>query len=354
MIDRIVGMHIGNRTMDMSFPPFGTYSIMTSVVEAPLRPMSADTCPSVDDPIDVDISHLSGMTMTELTKQPKIHLITTSPAVSKRSSLMASSKRASVNTTSTTKSQLRHSNHLLIEMLQNIQSELATQRTIMLDIQHRVSHLEDESSIGEDNSNTLAALKALEGGKDASRRSSKMIGPEGLFWWETCRNFARNSESPIDMGEFLRTPRPSSGLKESLRPNTPPTTPPAVDDLPPLTPTSEECDSNVSTPMKHDILLGEEIFSSTPRGSGVDDDAGSDIKERVVEVNKKRLPAPPVLLPPPGAKSVVAEFEEAEPEVTQNPHRFYKGVKSLSTYKALLKHKATEKGKMIQYCCAIK
>jgi hypothetical protein len=217
----------------------------------------------------------------------------------------------------------------------------------MLDIQHRVSHLEYESSasVGNDTPQA-AALNALEGRQ--SRRNSKLMAPETSHWWQACQNFARNSETPFSATEFLRTPRPYSGIdwKYGPQPDTPPESPPKVDELPGLTPTSEEGDSDVITPRKHDFdfQLGE-VAHSTPKIKHAD--LENDIKEHTVEVDKKKMPAPPVLQPPPGGKPIEAERDEIEavaPVPVDNPHRYYKGVKSLATYKALMKHKTTDKG----------
>lgn len=326
---------------------------MTSVLEAPVSPMSAYAYPSVHDAASkMDITHLSGATMADLIMEPKIHLVNASPATSKCAS-MISSKRVSVASQSTTKSALRQSNQLLIEMLQNIQVELAAHRTIMLDIQHRVSHLEHESNASV-NDAPSAALRVLEGHKDASRRNSRLVPPEGRAWWEACQNFARNAEPPLSATEFLRTPKRFSGIDwqygvPSAKPNTPPATPPDVDDLPPLTPTSEEDDHYyVPTPYPHDIELDdEEVVASTPKmDESVYED---DIKEHTVEVNKKKLPTPPILQPPPGGKPIPVNKEEVitaiAPGPVSNTQRYYKGVKSLATYKAVMKHKPSEKGK---------
>lgn len=286
--------------------------------------------------------------MADLIMEPSIHLINASPAVSKRSSAsMMNSNRCSI--ASTTKSTLRHSNQLLIEMLQNIQTELSAHRSIMLDIQHRVSHLEHESVASVNNDPPLAALYALEG--RTSKRNSKLVPPEGREWWQACQNFAKNSDPPLSAGEFLRTPRRFSGLDwqygaPSAKPNTPPTTPPDVIDLPPLTPASEEGESDLDTPRKDEIDLDiEEMTTSTPRFEH--EEVVDDIKEHTVEISKEKMPAPPALMPPPGGKPIPVNSQEVITALAPvgNPERYYRGVKSLTTYKALMKHKATDKGK---------
>jgi hypothetical protein len=305
-----------------------------------------------DDSSKLDMSHLSGMTIAEFNKEPQINLIHPSPSGSQRSSMM-NLKRASVATTSTTKSQLRQTNNILIHMLNNIQTELAAHRTIMLDIQHRVSHLEHESSASVGIDTPRAALLTLEGNRDASRRSSKLVPQEGRTWWEACQNYARNAEPPISAREFLRTPVRHSGFdfqfSDRFQANNPPATPPAVDDLPPLTPTSEEGGSSeFGTPTRHDISLGEELLTSTPTTEKTDAEIETDIQEHIVEVTKGKMPAPPTLQPPPGVKPVLVEKKEVvasiEPEISTYQYRHYKGIRSLATYRALMKNKTTNKG----------
>lgn len=219
----------------------------------------------------------------------------------------------------------------------------------MLDIQQRVSHLECESnaSTGSDTPQA-AALNALEGRQ--SKRNSKLMPPETTRWWQACQNFARNSETPFSATEFLKTPRPYSGIdwKYGPQPDTPPESPPKVDELPDLTPTSEDGDSDVITPQKNDFDFQlDEAARSTPKINHTE--LESDIKEHTVEVNRKKMPAPPVLQPPPVVKQIEGKEEEdsieaVSPVAVHNPHRYYKGVKSLATYKALMKHRTTEKG----------
>ncbi|KAF2465255.1 uncharacterized protein BDR25DRAFT_378891 [Lindgomyces ingoldianus] len=327
--------------------------------------MSAHVIPLLHEAASKTVkTHLSGATMAELTVEQQIHLMAASPHSPEKPSLSEmTSNRCSV--ASTTKSTLRHSNQLLIEMLQNIQAELSAHRSILLDVQHRVSHLEHESvaSINNDPPQ-LAALQALEG--RGSKRNSKLVPPEGQVWWQACQNFARNSDPPLSATEFLRTPRRLSGIdwqssRPSAKPRTPPATPPEVEDLPPLTPTSEDSNHNdvdqsdVDTPhVEHDIRIEvDEIITSTPWQSG-DIETEDDIKESTVEIDKKKLPVPPTLLPPPGGKQITVNNEavitvEETVSHVDNLHRYYKGRRSLVTYRALMKNQKTEKGWRILY-----
>ncbi|KAF2737740.1 hypothetical protein EJ04DRAFT_574461 [Polyplosphaeria fusca] len=320
-------------------------------VETPPSPMSVHAVPSVRNSISkLDVTHLSGATMADLITEPHIHLVTASVSSSERNSVSdLASKRASV--ASTTKSQLRHTNTLLIDMLQNIQSELTAHRSIMLDIQHRVTHLEHDSVASVNNDDAqIAALHALEGRK--SKRNSRLVPPEGQTWWEACQNFARNSNPPMSASEFLRTPKRFSGIDwqyglPSARPNTPPATPPQAEDLPPLTPTSEDGEeSDLDTPRikgDADVTLDSTIASTPPADFEIEDD----IKEHTVELNDRKLPRAPVLLAPPEGKARSVTSEEVitavDPVDLVNRHRFYKGVRSLATYRAVMRNRNTEK-----------
>ncbi|PSN65008.1 hypothetical protein BS50DRAFT_49315 [Corynespora cassiicola Philippines] len=321
---------------------------MAAVAEIPISPISAHAYHSVNDAASkFDMSHLSGATMTDLIREPDIRVIEPSPSVSSKrsSSHYPNSKRSSV--ASTTKSTLRQSNQILMEMLQNIQSELTTHRTIMLDIQHRVSHLECESNASVNNDAPLAALKALEGHGTHSKRGSKLLPPESKDWWQACQNFARNSDPPMSAGEFLRTPQRFSGFDwqfnaPAAKPDTPPDSPPNVEDIPALTPTSDHENTDVDTPRGTIDFKSEEMETSTPRIDEIEEP--DDIRESMVEVNKRKMPAPPVLQPAPSGKPVSISSQDVAPiQDPQDKFRLYKGVKSRMTYKARMKNSKTEK-----------
>ncbi|KAK7186713.1 hypothetical protein DPSP01_001066 [Paraphaeosphaeria sporulosa] len=327
---------------------------MAAVHQASVSSMPGHKSPSEDNTLINHMTHLSGMTLADFVTEPKIHLVEASPSSSKQpvqspSTMNLSSKRSSRASASTTKSQLRHTNAILVDMLQNIQNELAAHRTILLNIQDRVSTLEDESNATVNNDAPQLTLRALEGQDAPSKRNSRLLAPEVSSWWQACQTFASNAEPPMSAREFLKTPQRLSGFDFKWEvPNTPPITPPDVDDVPPLTPTSDEGEhSDLGSPLGQNVFLGEEITASTPMIAGPSNGADIDIMERTVEFDAKKLPAPPALQPAPSAKPTVVEQEDVvaaiEPEVVGNPQRYFKGVRSLATYKALLKHKPSEK-----------
>ncbi|KAL1596482.1 hypothetical protein SLS60_009128 [Paraconiothyrium brasiliense] len=328
---------------------------MATIQQAPVSSQPGHMSPLVvDDPSNNHVTHLSGMTLADFTTQePKFHLDGASPSSSKQqlqspSTMNLTSKRSSRASASTTKSELRQTNSVLVDMLQNIQNELATHRKILLNIQNRVSTLEHDS-IASAHDVPQTTLRALEGHDAQSKRDSKLLAPEASHWWQACQNFASNAEPPISAREFLKTPQRFSGFDFTWNvPNTPPTTPPNVDDIPPLSPASEKSDdSELLSPIGQNIFLGE-ISSSPPKIAGPSDEVDVDIMEHSVEFDVRNLPAPPALQPAPGAKPTVVENEDLvaaiEPKIIGNPQRYFKGVKSLTTYRALLKHKASEKG----------
>lgn len=237
-------------------------------------------------------------------------------------------------------------------MLQNIQIELAAHRKILLNIQNRVSTLEDESTATVNNDAPQLTLCVPEGEDNTSTRNSNLLAPEASSLWQACQTFASNVQPPISAREFLKTPQRFSGFDFKWElPETPPFTPPDVYDVPPLTTTSEEGEhSELGSPFGQNVLLGEEISSSTPQVAGPSHEEGVDIVERTVEFDARKLPVPLALQPAPSARATVVDkgrmVAADEPELVGNSQRYFKGVKSLVTYKALLKQKSSDKGKV--------
>jgi hypothetical protein len=331
--------------------------IMADVQKASMLSMQGHKSLLSDDVSSNHATHLSGMTLADIVKEPKIQLVSASSPLSNQpgqspSTIHLSSKRSSRASASTTKSHLRQTNSVLVDMLQNIQNELAAHRKILLNTQDRVSVLEDKSNAGANDDALQATLRVLEGRDAPPKRNSSLLTPEVTNWWQACQNFASNPEPPISAGEFLNTPQCFSGFDFTwVVPNTSPTMPPDAADIPPLTPASEEGDhSELGSPIGQNVFLGEEIRASTPVMARPSDEADVDIMERIVEFHAKRHPAPPPLQPVPVAKPAVVKHEDMvaaiDPEHVGSPQRYFKGVRSLATYKALLKHKPSDKGEL--------
>ena len=218
------------------------------------------------------------------------------------------SKRSSV---STTKSALRASNATLIDMLQNIQAELFSHRSIMLDIQSRVTQLEQRPT----SMTSYTEIDCVEHQTGTTHDVKSPANLEGSEWWKACQNFARNSNPPLSAGGFLRTPQPSS----ALGPETPPNTPP----------------SNKVVEIHVDEVSVEQ-GELTP-------------KAKLVEVEVRELPPPPVLQPVPAIKQIVKK--EGEEDLSGPPLRSFtdislaaKRARSRATYQARFKHSRTDKG----------
>lgn len=195
-------------------------------------------------------------------------------------------------TTSTTKSQLRYTNRNLAEMLEKVQKELTTHQSIMLDIQSRIRPIERfcrfQSSSMPDRSSRKSANR---------RRMKRKSSPshESRAWWEACQNYAQNCDTPFDAQDFLRTPLPFDGLDfefhdEQLK-RASSSIIPAIDDVPPLTPTSHS--------------------------DGRDDK--SDIVERIVEFDRVRIRRPPLLHTPPRSRSKASTVGSADENMTALP-----------------------------------
>lgn len=310
-----------------------------------------DFFPLEDDSIINHANHLSGMTLADFTSEPKAPPAGTSLSRDQQiSPSIARSKRTSRASVSTTKSELRQTNSILVGMLQNIQAELASHRAILLNIQNRVSTLESGSESGEHESQAASqATLRVPGGRNAPSQRDSKLAPEIADWWQACQTFARNAEPPMSAREFLHTPQRFSGFDFRWeKPVSPPASPPAVEDLPDLEPTSEGDHSDDDSPTGENVFLGEEMAASIV-GSTKDTEVG--IRHRTVEFDARKPPSTPILQPAPGAKPVVVDVNDTlvatEPEVVDSSHRFFKGIRSLVTYKAHLKQKNSDKGEHV-------
>ncbi|KAL6702790.1 hypothetical protein ACN47E_000926 [Coniothyrium glycines] len=203
---------------------------------------------------------------------------------------------------STSKSHLRESNNTLTEMLDSVQKELTIHRTIMLDMQSRIVHIERLSHLS-----TSSRHNPNSRGRPRNpRRCSLTL--ESQAWWEACQNFAHNCDTPFNAAEFLRTPRRFSGFDFDLEAEvqgkkhcTTPTAPPELEDVPALTPASDmdERDERVDTPETHVKLQEKENRGHDRAPELAPRHDTTDILERVVSFNKLRIPPPPILQSPP-------------------------------------------------------
>ncbi|KAF9690496.1 hypothetical protein EKO04_011419 [Ascochyta lentis] len=299
---------------------------------------------------------------TVANKEPMIYLPTGNKTLNRFSDITTSTRRASY--ASTTKSQLRQSNHQLFEMLQTIQAELATHRAIMLDVQTRLSFIEqDAPTMVED-----GATEVLSPAGDLKppqrppppppRRASSLIPPgrESQSWWQSCQNFAENCDTPFSAQEFLKT---SARFEDfdfhfgglSTGEEIPPASPIEVLENPALSPESKRQSS------ENDGPTSPSIFSEgAPRTSGLtmeDYEERDNIIEQIVEFRKPAVLPPLLLHPPPSGRTTsllsveeITALPDLPPatEVVNEAQRHRKGIRSISSKWASLKGRSTDPG----------
>ncbi len=276
-----------------------------------------------------NIKHLSGVTIMN----PEAYLATIQDA--SPAELPPKMERESNRTSyaSTTKSQIRQSNYQFMEMLQSIQEELSLHRSIMTDIQSRISKLEQPAPLEFKVNSPLATYESR---YPPSRKTSN-VGQECYSSWTTRPSPApllqtTTIESSARSGSgYLRTPRRFSGfdfnfdsLKQTL--DTPPRTP----DPGEASTSAIEADGlilaseidqgpEVDTPSRqaetinrHIATFGGALTSHTipsnppqspiselPSESWEHYQEESDIVEHVIEFDMIHVPRPPKLQSPP-------------------------------------------------------
>ncbi|KAF2623152.1 hypothetical protein BU25DRAFT_414658 [Macroventuria anomochaeta] len=318
-------------------------------------------------------------------EEPVVYLPTGTTTLNRFSDITTSTRRASY--ASTTKSELRQSNQQLFEMLQNLQTELATHRAIMLDIQSRLSFIEQDAPTMIEDGAPEVLSPATDELKPPQRpppppprRASSLIPPgrESQSWWQACQNFAENCDTPFNAQVFLKTPSRFEdfdfhfgGLatSEGVQPESPVEI--VIDETPDSSPESEsqppedaelDIEKTLALSPRSERQSSEDaesrppsIFSEgAPRTSGLTMDTCEEIDniiEQIVEF-KKPTALPPLLLHPQlsGRTASILSVEEitALPglppvaEVTNDPQRHRKGIRSISSKWASLKGKPTE------------
>lgn len=301
------------------------------------------------------ISHkanLSGATMLDLLSGPEGSI---AAAYQTSNSRPHSSKSRRPSYASSTKTQLRQTNRTLVEIVQSAQSELATQRQAMLDMQARILHLE---SVLYSNKTGSAPRRT-----DATKHSKSQIKSSKSMplrieqrWDTTTQTKSAKLDRTPSMPEFWESPSRFSGfnfnfdLLETVPRSQPgshqpyeapevyhPSKPPSTNALS-RNMTAE--DGQTSKRMsRNDIIDRTSMYH----------DAVSDIKEHVVEYEKVKVPIPPLLhSPPKSARSKVAPIahdkdeeltalprmpSQTLPEVQENMSRGRKGIKSMFIYR---------------------
>jgi hypothetical protein len=298
-------------------------------------------------------ANLSGATMLDLLSGPEGSIAaayTSSHARNKHSTL----KSRQSSHASSTKSQLRQENHTLLEMLQNLQMQLLAQTEAMLDMQSRIAHLERASS--QFDINTYEARKArVLNDMRAQINSKEDFTRETNKWWEACQTYAAKSDPPSTATEFFKSPARFSGFNFDFDllitvPTTPRNTP-ELDDVPALTPTSDDKNevTEAFTPGKRRIP--PRLMRA--RTTGMYHDAVSDIREHVVEFDRVKVPAAPVLQTPSrSAKSNLTAWDDEITALPQMPalplhdeegrQRGSKGVMRMFSYRGSVRRSKVE------------
>jgi len=318
-------------------------------------------------------------------KDDVVYLPKGNTTLNRFSDITMSTKRASY--ASTTKSELRNSNQQMFEMLQSVQTELATHRTILADIQSRLSFLEHdaptmvESCAPELLSPVVDELKPPQRAPPPPppKRASLVIPPgrESQSWWQMCQKFAENCDTPCDPQEFLgKTPScfddfdfHFGGLPttDSVRPATPVDL--EIDNVPGLSPTSErhssgdaEVEIEAGESVAPERLSSESVESRSPsivsegqpRLSGLTMEHCEEIDNIIEQVVEFKKPAalPPLLLHPPRSARTVSRpsveeitaLPDCAPVVEDftAPQQHRKGIRSISTKWASLKGRTNE------------
>jgi hypothetical protein len=315
---------------------------MATFLNSPNTPAPAHTFYHDDSVSRSHKANLSGATMLDLLSGPEGSI---AAAYETSSVHQPSSKSRRPSQTSITKSQLRQTNRTLVEIIHNVQAELATQREAMLDMQTRIVQLEGASQI---QTQDFAPRHTIAGHRKRTQiRNAEGATRETQRRWDAFQKDVNMLGPPIVANEFWKSPSRFSGfnfnfdlletIPKSLHP------PPDVDDVPDLTPDEQP---EAYTPGQRRIPPRiTRIRTADP--TTMYHDAVSDIREHVIEFDKIKVPAPPKLQTPPrSSRSKLASMHSRDDEITalpqlpvvstsavHSPHRSLMSIKSLLLYR---------------------
>jgi hypothetical protein len=313
---------------------------------SPNTPNPAQTFYHDDNASRSHKANLSGATMLDLLSGPEGSIVA---AYESSNVHQRSSKSRRPSQTSITKSQLRQTNRTLMEIIHNVQAELATQREAMLNMQARILQLESTSQI---HSQDLGPRHTIAGHRKRSQiRSAEGTTRETQRRWDAYQKDVDMLGPPLVANEFWKSPSRFSGfnfnfdlletIPKSLQPP-----PPDVDDVPSLSPDEQP---ETYTPGQRRIPPRiTRIKTSDP--TTMYHDAMSDIREHVIEFDKIQAPMPPKLQTPPrSSRSKLTSMYSRDDEITALPqiqyqpappahsshssHRSLMGIKSLLLYR---------------------
>ncbi|KNG52771.1 hypothetical protein DDE82_005719 [Stemphylium lycopersici] len=319
-------------------------------------------------------ANLSGATMLDLLNGPEGSI---AAAYESSNTRPRSSKSRRPSHTPSTKTQLRQTNRTLVEIVQNVQVELATQRQAMLDMQSRILQL--ESAVYGDTIEFAPRHTNRAHKKRSEIKEAEGAGRETQRWWDTSSHQPQKQqtlEPPRKIADFWKSPSRFSGfnfnfdLLETIpRPSS--SHAPEVHNVPSRwAPSSEDQgDDNYEKQPKHNHSFhtpgNRRIPPRITRANTSDPtsslyhDAVSDIKEHVIEFDKINIPTPPLLQSPPKtSRSRLATAYSRDDEITALPRippvltpvvpedtpRNHKGIRSLLIYKTFSRSSRAEAG----------
>ncbi|KAH7561609.1 hypothetical protein BM1_02713 [Bipolaris maydis] len=260
------------------------------------------------------------------------------------------------------KNELRQTNRMLVEIVQNAQLELATQRQTMLDMQSRILQLEqvlyktNSSAPGSCASTTTITTattqrttsqpkpveeKILVNPAAQQQTSGLSVTPTNKpeFWkspsrfsgfnfnfdlLETVPRSSKQSQSSQSQKQRRKhQPKPPSDAPEVYKPSRPPA-PPSKSPRNTTTTTTRQAPHNNHRPLTKKSSQAALLLLPRPNLSHYTDTA-SDIKEHIVEYEHVKIPFPPLLhSPPKTARSKLASTVQSRDDdltaLPQMPH----------------------------------
>jgi hypothetical protein len=334
---------------------FQSSIIMATFLQSPNSPRPARTLYHDESTSRNPTKHtanLSGATMLDLLSGPEGSIAAAYTSSHLRNKHSSSKSRRSSHASST-KSQLTKTNRTLLEMLQNVQTQLVAQTEAMLDMQSRISHLERASLRLDMNTYEARKTRVLSDMR-AQINSKEDLTRETKKWWEACQNYGAKSEQSFNATEFFKSPARFSGFNfdfDLLK--TVPTSrnTPEVDDVPALTPDEKE-QAEVLTPGKRRIPPR----LTRARTTGMYHDAVSDIREHVVEFDRIKTTAVPILTTPPkssrsklmamdsqdGGITALPQMPLLPPLEAESPQRGSKSIRRMFTHRSSVRRSRVE------------
>ncbi|KAI1509470.1 hypothetical protein L13192_04326 [Pyrenophora tritici-repentis] len=307
-------------------------------------------------------ANLSGATMLDLISGPEGTIAAAYNEATTPTKPTSRSKR--VPNFSATKSQLRQTNRTLLEIVQNIQAELAFQREAMLDMQTRIYHLETRPCNHVSN-NTSHDIELSPPKLPSRKRSEIRAKPVKSTTRETPRRRDAHQKhgekrgATNKEGAFWKSPTRFSGFNfnfDLLE------TVPSSRDAPEVIPVSPPVPEKDE---QHDPFASGGKRKTTPRitrvltgePTAMYHDVVSDIREHVIDFDRVRTPIPPILQSPPRSSrsklntANTATTNSRDDEITalpqvpvlappssmDEPQHHRKGIKSLFMYRTFSK-----------------